>query len=331
LTLDAGALSLDAAKREARKHLGEIAKGGDPLTERRRESAAASDTLRAITESYFRREGKRIRTMDERRRTLERLVLPSFGARPIEDIGRADIVRLLDKIEDTSGPVMADRTLAYLRKVMNWHATRSDKFRSPIVRGMARTKPGERARDRILSDDEIRQLWRATETRPEPFASLVRFLLLTGCRRGEALYMTRSELNGRDWLVPGGRHKSKKEFLLPLSKAAAGVLAAMPVIGPADGYLFTLNGSTPIGAESKAKARLDKASGVGGWTLHDLRRTARSLMSRIGVPTDHAERAIGHVIPGVRQVYDRHSFKKEKQAALEALAAQIDAVLKRSR
>ena len=143
--------------------------------------------------------------------------------------------------------------------------------------------------------------------------------------------MTRSELNGRDWLVPGGRHKSKKEFLLPLSKAAAGVLAAMPVIGPADGYLFTLNGSTPIGAESKAKARLDKASGVGGWTLHDLRRTARSLMSRIGVPTDHAERAIGHVIPGVRQVYDRHSFKKEKQAALEALAAQIDAVLKRSR
>jgi integrase len=327
LTLDAGALSLDAARREARKHLGEVAKGGDPLTERRRESAAASDTLRAVAEAYFRREGKRIRTMDERRRTLERLVFPSLGARSIDDIGRSDIVRLLDNIEDNSGPVMADRTLAYLRKVMNWHATRSDTFRSPIVRGMSRTKPAERARDRILTDDEIRRLWQATKAHPGPFSSLVRFLLLSGCRRGEALFMTRDELNGRDWLIPAARHKSKREFLLPLSKAAAGVLAAMPVIGPADGYLFTVNGRSPIGAESKAKARLDKASGVTGWTLHDLRRSARSLMSRAGVPTDHAERAIGHVIPGVRQVYDRHSFKREKQAALEALAREIAAIV----
>jgi integrase len=329
LTLDAGALSLDAARREARKHLGEVAKGGDPLTERRRESAVASDTLRAVAEAYFRREGKKIRTMEERRRTLERLVLPSLGARPIEDVGRADIVRLLDKIEDNSGPVMADRTLAYLRKVMNWHATRSDTFRTPIVRGMARTKPAERARDRVLTDDEIRRLWQATRAHPGPFSSLVQFLLLSACRRGEALFMRRGELNGRDWLIPAARHKSKREFLLPLSKAAAGVLAAMPVIGSADGYLFTLNGRSPIGAESKAKARLDKASGISGWTLHDCRRTARSLMSRAGVPSDHAERAIGHVIPGVRQVYDRHTFKKEKQAALEALAAQIDSVLKR--
>jgi integrase len=328
LTLDASALSLDAAKREARKHLGEVAKGGDPLTERRRESAAASDTLRAVAEAYFRREGKKIRTMDERRRTLERLVFPALGPRPIDDIGRSDIVRLLDKIEDNSGPVMADRTLAYLRKVLNWHATRSDTFRTPIVRGMARTKSAERARDRILSDDEIRRIWQATKV-PGPFSSLVQFLLLSACRRGEALYMTRSELNGRDWLIPAARHKSKREFLLPLSKAAVGVLAAMPVIGPADGYLFTLNGTTPIGAESKAKARLDKASGVSGWTLHDCRRTARSLMSRAGVPSDHAERAIGHVIPGIRQVYDRHSFRQEKQAALEALAKEIAAIVGR--
>jgi integrase len=323
LTLDAGALSLDAARREARKHLGEVAKGGDPLTERRRESAAASDTLRVVAEAYFRREAKKIRTMDERRRTLERLVFPSLGTRPIDDIGRSDIVRLLDKIEDNSGPVMADRTLAYLRKVMNWHASRSDTFRSPIVRGMSRTKPAERARDRILTDDEICRLWQATKAQPGPFSSLVRFLLLSACRRGEALFVTRDELNGRDWLIPAARHKSKREFLLPLSEAAAGVLAAMPVIGPSDGYLFTLNGKTPLGAESKAKMKLDKASGVTGWTLHDLRRSARSLMSRAGIPSDHAERAIGHVIGGVRAVYDRHSFKREKQAALEALARQI--------
>jgi integrase len=326
LTLDAGALSLDVAKREARKHLGEIAKGGDPVAERRRESAAASDTLRAITESYFRREGKRIRTMEERRRTLERLVLPSLGGRPIDDIGRSDIVRMLDKIEDTNGPVMADRTLAYLRKVMNWHATRSDTFRSPIVRGMARTKPVERARDRILSDDEIRRIWRATE-RPGPFSAMVRFLLYSAARKGEAWRMTRGELTGRDWLIPAARHKSKREFLLPLSKQALAVLDAIPAIGRKDGYIFTLDGERAIAGFSKFKSRLDRESGVRDWGLHDLRRTSRSLMSRAGVPADHAERAIGHVIPGVRQVYDRHSFKKEKQAALEALAKEIAAII----
>jgi len=90
-----------------------------------------------------------------------------------------------------------------------------------------------------------------------------------------------------------------------------------------------MGGINPIGAESKAKARLDKASGVTGWTLHDLRRSARSLMSRAQVPSDHAERAIGHVIPGIRQVYDRHSFKKEKKEAIEALAREIAAIVGR--
>ena len=87
---------------------------------------------------------------------MVRLVYPVMGARPIEDIRRSDIVRLLDRIEDNNGPVMADLTLAYIRRVMNWHASRSDEFRSPIVRGMARTSGKERARARILTDDELR-------------------------------------------------------------------------------------------------------------------------------------------------------------------------------
>jgi integrase len=327
ITLDADALSLDEARREARKHLGDVAKGGDPLSEKRRQSAAAADTLQAIADSYFRREGKKIRTADDRRRTLERLVFPKLGQVPINDITRADIVRLLDRVEDDSGPVMADRTLAYLRKILNWHATRSE-YRSPIVRGMARTKPAERARDRILSDGEIRAVWQAAEKKHGPFTALVKFILLTGARRSEAAGMTRSELTGSDWLIPGGRHKSKREFLLPLSKAAMDVIAAIPVIGDMkDGPIFTTDGQSPISGFSKFKRGLDKASGVTGWTLHDCRRTARSLMSRSGVPADHCERAIGHVIPGVRGVYDRHAYYREKQSALEALAGEIAAIV----
>ena len=316
------ALSLDGARREARKLLGDIERGGDPVGDRRRERAAAevakADTLEAIALDFFRREGKNIRTIAARRAAFERLIFPTLGRRQIGDISRRDISRLLDKIEDERGPVMADKTLTFLSRLFNWHAARTE-FRSPIVRGMARTKTSERARSRILTDDEIRAVWSATEKHPGPFASLVRFILLTGTRRNEAARMTRTELTGSDWLIPAARNKSKKDFLVPLSKAAIAVLDDVPVIGRKDGPVFTLNGERPI-TVSRCKQRLDRDSGVTGWRIHDLRRTARSLMSRAGVPADHAERAIGHVIGGVRGTYDRHEYHAEKAAAFEKLA-----------
>ena len=111
---------------------------------------------------------------------------------------------------------------------MNWHASRSDDFRSPITRGMAKTKPKERARERVLSDDELRAVWRAAESFPGPYGHLLPFILLTATRLREAAQMHRHEVYGSEWLIPAGRHKSKSEFLLPLSKAAQQALARRP-------------------------------------------------------------------------------------------------------
>jgi hypothetical protein len=122
------------------------------------------------------------------RTVLKRLVLPKLGARQIGDITRTTSY----KIEDENGPVMADHVLAYLRRLMNWHAGRSDDFRSPIVRGMARSKPSQRRRQRILSDDEVRAIWCAAGASANVFGHLVRFLLLTATRRAEAAHMRRS-------------------------------------------------------------------------------------------------------------------------------------------
>jgi hypothetical protein len=157
-------LKLGEARKEAKAIMGKVAKGHDPLAEKRKAAAAADNTLQSVCENYFARDGKKLRSVSERQRTLHRLVYPKLGAQQIEDIERKDIVRLLDKIEDESGASMADQTLAYLRKVLSWHAARTE-YRSPIVRGMARTKPAELARDRILSDDELRKVWRAAGTR----------------------------------------------------------------------------------------------------------------------------------------------------------------------
>jgi integrase len=329
MTLD-GVLGLVKARQRAKTLLGAAAADRDPLEERRKAAARTEDTFESIANSYLDREGRELRTVKERRAALKRLVYPTMGKRPIQDIRRSDVVKLLDKIEDQNGPVMADRTLASIRKIMNWHASRSDDFRSPIVRGMARTN-GDRKRARILTDDELRAIWTTAEKTEGPFGRFVQFLLLTGSRRNEAAAMARApaekpELLGADWTLPAARNKVNVELVRPLSPAALAILEKLPRIGKR-GFVFTTNGRAPIGGFSRFKRLLDEASGVTGWRLHDLRRTARSLMSRAGVPSDHAERCLGHVMPGVRGVYDRHEYHAEKRQAYEMLAALVERII----
>src|SRR5262245_17687112 len=318
-------LTVDEARKLARKRLSEVDHGHDPLKEKRKKQEAARNSLRSIVEEYQRREGGRLRTAEWRMAALERHVLPTLGGKHIEEIKRSDIVRLLDNVEDR-GPVMADKVLGILSRIFNWHAARSDDFRSPIIRGMARTKISERARDRILSDAEIRAAWRATEAPTGPFPALVRFLLLTAARRSEAAEMRWGELVGKDWILPGARNKTGLELVRPLSDAARAVLTGLPKIGRGE-FVFSTAGVVPYNNYDRGKKQLDAASGVTGWRLHDLRRSARSLMSRAGVPIDHAERCLGHVIGGVRGTYDRHEYHEEKRRAYEALGALLERIL----
>jgi integrase len=321
-----GAITLAEARDTAREWLAQIRMGVDPQAqalERRQE------TFQAIAEGYLLRKAKDHRSKDQIEAILARLVYPTFGARPIDAITRNDIVRLLDKIEDVNGPAMADRTLAHISRVMDWHATRSDTFRSPIVKGMKRANAQDRSR--VLTDDELRAVWKAAGEYAHPFGPLLRFILLTASRRNEALYAKRSEIVGAEWTIPAARYKTKIDHLIPLSKAALSEVQGRdfpgPLVADAPGWLFTANGKQAIGGLTRHKAAIDEASGVTGWTTHDLRRSARSLMSRAGVPSDHAERCLGHVIGGVRGVYDRHEFRDEKRQGFEALAVLVGRIV----
>jgi integrase len=309
--------SVLAAVTEARKLRQRIDKGEDPLADRRKVEAAGGNTFKAIAEDFFKREGGKLRTGDRRHHAVERLAYPAIGSKDIGEIKRSDIVRMLDTVEDENGPVMATRLLAYVRKVFNWHATRADDFNSPIVRGMARVSAKERERQRVLSDDELRAVWQAAEAARTPFGHLVQFILLTGCRRSEATGIARSELKGTDWTLPAARNKVKVDLLRPLSAQALALL-------PAGDGKFVFGDLTNV---HWRVAALQKASGTSDWTLHDLRRTARTLMSRAGVAPDIAEQCLGHVIGGVRGVYDRHEFAEEKARAYEALASLIERII----
>src|SRR5262249_25685254 len=311
LTLPGG-VTLAQARKLAADALYDVARGVDPAEHRKaqREKAerARADTLRAVFEEYCKREGARLRTINQHRSTFARLILPAFGGTPIGAIQRKDLVRLLDKIEDEHGPRMADVALAGLSRLFNWHAVRDDAFTSPVVRGMRRQAPSEHARDRILSDDELRAVWQAADQRGDVVGPLARFWALTACRRGEAAAITWAELADGVWVLPAARNKVGKELVRPLSEPVLTLLAELPRRGP---YVFSIVGQRPFNGFFKAKREIDAASGVTGWTWHDLRRTSRSLMSRAGIASDIAEMCLGHVLPAMRGVYDRHSYRAE--------------------
>jgi integrase len=265
-------------------------------------------------------------------------VKPEIGSIGIYELRRVAITEMLDKIEDERGPVTADRTLAAVRKCLNWYATRDEDFNSPIVTGMARTKPSERARQRTLADDEIRDLWAALDamTGPTPFRNLVRALLLSAARRDEVAQMRWDEIDGDVWVVPAIRYKTGRENAVPLTPALQAIIGTKE--DGAGGFVFsTTKGKRPIGGYSQGKLALDAAIAkvrekagrdpMPAWVLHDLRRTARTLMSRAGVDANVAEMVLGHVIPGIRGVYDRHGYVSEKRDALERLAALVDRIL----
>ena len=350
LTLPKGT-KLAEARVEAAAALLKVHQGHDPTAAKKKrkeaQRIAAENTFKAVAESYLEREGKkkdgeRLRSLQWRRALLERLVYPTLGDQPIAAIKRKAIIELLDKIEDgklidkdsrkpiRGGATMAHSTLAVVRKIMRWYAVRDEDYVVPIVPGMARIKPDDRARSRVLTDDELRAVWKTAEERADPFAAMLRFMLLTAARRSEAAAMTWSEIiadadAGSCWLLPAARNKVKVDLLRPLSQAAQDLLDAQPRIEGCP-YVFTY-GRKPLAAFSQCKGDFDAASGVNNWTLHDLRRTARTLMSRAGVNSDHAEQCLGHLLSGVRKTYNRDDFKQQKKIAFEALAALIERIV----
>jgi integrase len=317
-------LSLQAARQLATTALREAKSGRDPCAAKRQERLATEgDTLANVAAEYLRRKEPG-RTDAQLRADLDLLCASPLGRLPLAAVKRSDFVRLFDRIADERGPVRADRVLSATSRLLNWHCTRSD-YISPLTRGMRRTSIAARARDRVLSDDELRKVWLAAE-QGGVFGAFARFVLLTATRRSEAAACARSELSpdGTVWVIPGARYKTGRDTLVPLSRAAQEIVKAQPVAGD---FVFGMTSRRPLTHFSKYKAALDTASGTSGWRLHDLRRTARTLLSRAGVAPDIAEQCLGHALTGIRGTYDRHAYEPEKREAFELLAQQIQRIV----
>jgi integrase len=234
---------------------------------------------------------------------------------------------LLDRVEDNHSARQADYVLSVVRSVMNWYATRHDDYVPPIVRGMRRQSPTAQARARTLDDDEIRLIWHAAEGAGN-FGAIVRMCLLTAQRRTKVETIRWCDISDAgEWSVPTEAREKGTGGLLVLPTSAIAIIRAQAQFGE-NPFVFAGRGKGPFQGTGYAKARFDAAlPSLAPWVIHDLRRTARSLMSRAGVRPDIAERVLGHVIGGVEGVYDRHSYFDEKADALRKLAALIESIV----
>jgi integrase len=281
-----------------------------------------AEVMELFLERHVRAQG--LRTAAAIERLLRVNVLPHWGLRPFTSIRRVDVAALLDRVEDERGKRMADLTLAHVRSMMNFYAKRSDDYVSPIVRGMGR-RNGDHRRARILSDDEIRALWKVAPA-VGGYGDLCKCLLLTGSRRSKLETMQHQDVVNGTWVIATEKREKGNPGTLVLPPMVRRILAAQPVIR-GDARVFSTTGF-----KDHRKAELDRLlkaelGDLPRWTLHDLRRTCRSLLSRAGVAPHIGERVLGHSLRGVGGVYDRHAYTDEKAAALKALAGLVAGIV----
>lgn len=335
------------------------------LADKSKPSPTEKQTFEQVAEDFLRREVQgKLLSADQVTAVLKNNVYPSWEDRVFEELRRGDVTKLLDKIEDEKGPRAADLALAYVRRITQWYQARHDDYVSPVVRGMARTKPGERRRKRILSDDEIRVMWKACDSLGT-FGALVKMLLLCAQRRTKVAVMKFDDLSGAVWTIETINREKGTGERLKLPRLALDIIEAQRKIrineyvfpasregrrdGPGKNFgAFSAFGGgkedldklmiVDFAKQKGVKLKLDELDDetkleearekfLPRWILHDLRRTARSLMARADVRPDIAERTVGHAIAGVEAVYDRHDYDEQRARALASLATLVGRIL----
>jgi integrase len=305
-------LSLDEARALARDTVRKI-QGGLP------HSTAPLHTVAAVADMWLKLkvEADGYRTGFERKRIIEKYLKPHLGGRVFTDLRRSEVADLLDLLAERHGKAQADQVLKVLSAVCRWYERRDDTYRSPIVSGMRRSAPTQR--ERILDDDEIRTVWKLADSYG-PYGAFLKLALLTAQRHAKLAALTWDQIDGNGvWRIPKAPREKQTAGDLKLPALALDIAHSQPR-HVSDPRIFG-------GLHFYTVKKFRTAAGLPHWTVHDLRRTARSLMSRAGVQTEISERVLGHALQGVRKTYDRHEYFDEKAQALAKLAALVERIL----
>jgi len=333
------AISLEKAREKARDWRAVLRKGLDPKAQeegfRRGELRKHETTFAAVADDFLERHVRGQRKARDTEREIRKELIGPWGNRPIASILREDVVTLVEAIARRPAPYLAHIVFGHIRSLFNWAINRGayGLETSPCDRLKPSALIGpKQPRQRILTDDELRALWAASETIGYPFGPLYRLLLLTGARKSEVSGARWPEfaLDKKVWLVPPERFKSNATHLLPLSDQAIATLNDLPRFTKGDHLFSSTFGEKPVAGFSKAKTRLDALMAArlsAPWVIHDIRRTVRTKLASLRVPDMVAEMVIGHGRKGLQRVYDQHTYESEMREALERWSNHLQSIV----
>jgi integrase len=335
------AMSISAARKVALAALAGIQSGSDPVGAKREARVERKKKIAAgVTVIERMQQWQEARTTDqsgawsdryasEVARIMRNDIPAKIGKRALVETTRLDWTEIVATKRKTA-PGAAATLYRSLASFLGYAEARGW-IDLPLLprKGASRLAPSPAARERVLNDEELAAVWHAAGREVPKLRTFVRFLILTAARLLEVADISAGEVDqqaGR-WHIPGERTKNRAGYVVPLASVACGELATIwPNEQPtASHMLFGRSPRTGFRGFSKLKDRLDIASKVTGWRFHDLRRTARTGMTRLGVPRDHAEAAINHVSDrtALERTYDRHDYAPEVIAALEKWQAHV--------
>ena len=359
-------VGLAEARKRARKAQSAVDDGRDPAGERQLAKAERTDTVESLAADYMKLHARKFkRSADEDQRILDVEVLPQWRTASVRALTRRDVRALVERVAERA-PVMANRVLAVIRKMLNFAVDHDWIDANPAAR-VAKPTP-ETTRDRVLTHDEIRRLWRVlshfptTAELPAPgrrkargaqgdplcpvspwLAAALKVRLLTAQRGGEVARMRWSDLDlgtpakGHGqcgwWTIPGEFTKNAQPHRVPLTSDVVALIQKQEPndAGERGTYVFSRDGSAAaLDRSKKASSVLARALGL-EFRGHDLRRTAATGMAEAGVPREHIAKVLNHMDRGARatKVYDRYSYDNEKRIALETWAKALNTILRR--
>ena len=318
-----------------------VKNGIDPLTEKekakieRQRTPFVSDFVDEFIEKYAKEHN---RSWKEIERALKAEIVPRWGKRKLTDITRRDLVLVLDEIKERGAPVMANRVLAYTRKMFSWAV--SERAVLDVNPFLMMSRPSkETSRERALSEAEIRTFWHNLDDcrMSDQIKRALKLILVTGQRPGEIIGMHRNEISGDWWEIPAARSKNKMAHRVFLTGTAK------KLIGDAEGYIFEspfnpgksyevrtlthdIKANLPHTPESKVIDRIK----IAHFTPHDLRRSAATRWAEMEISGDMIDRLQNHITKqkqGVGHIYNRYSYSREKQQALEAWKRKLNGIV----
>lgn len=353
------AVSLAVARKRALKAQAAINDGRDLAAEHQAQKMASTDTVAVLATEYLSKHARKFkRSAAEDERILNVEVLPRWKDRSVRELTRRDVRALVERVAERA-PIMANRVLALVRRMLNFAVDHDWIEANPAARVQ---KPApENNRDRVLTDEELRRLWRVlshfptTEQKPAPrrkratgattdplcpisptLAAALKVRLLTAQRGGEVARMRWVDLDMGTgwWTIPGQHTKNGRPHRVPLTEDVVNLIKGqLPEKEDERGESVFIGrgGGTVLDRAKKAPSEIARTLGI-DFRGHDLRRTAATNMAAAGIPRDHISRVLNHVEGGPRatKVYDRYAYDAEKRIAAEAWSRRLREIVERS-